>query len=254
MTTIRSVVRGMARRANPAFAAGSVAVPVAALVYAHTVAPLQHLAYVHVMAGVLWTGFDVGMGAVFGPVIGGLSDEEKAAVFERLTPKASFLIPTLALVSIATGIALVRRIGLMSDAAFGPWLALFTAANLVPGLLLIGWQFGAWQDRRWQLGFAVAALGSLAWLAATVGSLAPPTGGAALAVVVALGIVTVLAVQGFGLLLPGEVRIYREMTSEDRDEAVIAAIGQRNAKLAGVQGLFQIALIAVMVALRYGGF
>jgi hypothetical protein len=35
---------------------------------------------------------------------------------------------------------------------------------------------------------------------------------------------------------------------------VISRIGQQNAKLGGVQGLFQLAVILVMVYLRYGGF
>jgi hypothetical protein len=48
--------------------------------------------------------------------------------------------------------------------------------------------------------------------------------------------------------------MYVEMTSEDPDPGVISAIGAQNAKLGGVQGLFQLALIAVMVYLRYGGF
>ena len=72
-------------------------------------------------------------------------------------------------------------------------------------------------------------------------------------IVVSLGIVTVLSVQGFGFLLPGEVRMYREMTSANPDPGVISAIGQQNAKLGGVQGLFQLVLIVVMVYLRFGG-
>jgi hypothetical protein len=52
----------MADQANPAFAVGAVGVPLAALGYALTVASVANHTYVHVMAGVLWTGVDVMMG------------------------------------------------------------------------------------------------------------------------------------------------------------------------------------------------
>jgi hypothetical protein len=73
-------------------------------------------------------------------------------------------------------------------------------------------------------------------------------------ILAALGIVTALNLQRFGLLMPGEIRVYREMSTANPDAALIQQIGQRNAKLAGVQGAFQIMIIVVMVYLRYGGF
>ncbi len=247
-TSIRATVGGLGRRANPAFAGGVVLFAVCALGYAVTAASLQHHIYIHVMAGILWTGIDVFLGAVLGPVVGGLDEEQSAAVFERLTPKTAFLLPSMALVTIASGIVLAQRLGLFPNAE--PWLAAFTAVTLVPVLLCLGWRFDAFDDRRWQVPFAVVAVGSLAWVATTIGSLQPTTP----AVVLALAIVTVLSVQGFGFLLPGEVRMYQEMTSPDPDPGVIAAIGRQNAKLGGVQGGFQLALILVMVSLRFGGF
>jgi hypothetical protein len=238
----------MGQRANPAFAAAVVVVPLVALGYAVTVGSLQQLTYVHVMAGVLWTGIDIFIGAVLGPVVGGLDDEQSAAVFSRLTPKTAFLLPSLAVVTIAGGITLARRVGMFPHAE--PWLALFTAANLIPVLLLLAWRLDAWRDWRWQVPFAVATVGSLAWVALTIGQfqMTEP------ATAVALGIVTILSVQGFGFLLPGELRMYREMRSADPDDSVIAAIGKQNAMLGGVQGLFQLLLILDMVYLRYGGF
>lgn len=245
--TVRSSVSGMATRANPAFAGGVVGVALVALAYALLAAPLQHLTYIHVMAGILWTGIDIFLGAVLGPVIGGLDEAASADVFRRLTPKMTFLMPSLALVTIATGITLAGRVGLFPNAT--PWLALFTAATLVPALVLIAYRLDAWRDWRWQLPFAAATVGSLAWVALTIGDFAMTTP----AVAVALVIVAVLSVQGFGFLLPGEVRVYLEMTAEDPDPGVISTIGQQNAMLGGVQGAFQLVLVVVMVLLRYGG-
>nr|WP_254523350.1 hypothetical protein [Natrinema caseinilyticum] len=245
--SVRGTIRGMGERANPAFAAAVWVLPLAALVYAVTAGSVPVHTYVHVMAGVLWTGIDIFMGTVLGPVIGGL-DEESSSVFQRLTPKTAFLLPSLALVTIVGGITLAQRVGLFPHAE--SWLPLFTAVNLVPILLLLGWRLNAWTDRRWQVPFVVATVGSLAWVALTIGEFAMTEP----AIAIALGIVTLLSVQGFGFLLPGELRMYKEMRSPAPDPSVIAAIGKQNAMLGGVQGVFQLFLILDMVYLRYGGF
>ncbi|MFC7234510.1 hypothetical protein [Halosegnis marinus] len=255
-STIRGTIAGLGSRANPAFAGGVVGVSVLALAYVSayevTGASVQAHTYIHVMAGLLWTGTDLFMGAVLGPVIGGLDEEESAAVFSRLTPKTAFFLPAMALVTIAGGITLAQRVGLFPNA--GPWLALFTAVNVIPVLLLVGRRLNAFGDRRWQAAFAVGTVGSLAWVATTVGRLNPASPEPGLVILLALGIVTLLSVQGFGYLMPGEIRMYREMTSANPDSGVIARIGTQNAKLGGIQGLFQLVVIALMVSLRYGGF
>lgn len=246
--TIRDTVRGMGYRANPAFATGVVAIPVAVLAYTVLFGTVQQHTYAHVMAGVLWTGIDLFMALVLGPVLGGLAVSERASVFERFTPKMAFLMPTLALVTIVGGITLALRLGYFPHA--DPWLALLTVAINVPALLLIGWQFDAFRDWRWQAVFALAVVGSGAYLLVTLPAFAMTRP----VIVLTLAIITVLSVIGFGLLMPGEVRIYLEMVSGSPDPNVISRIGMRNAKLSGVQGLFQLAIIVVMVYLRWGGF
>ncbi len=160
----------------------------------------------------------------------------------------TFLMPTLALVTIAGGITLAIRVEIFPHA--DPWIAGFSTAAMVPALLLIGWQFDAFRDRRWWGFFLVLGGGSVAYLAMTASTFAMTT----YTVAAALGIVTVLTVLGFGVLMPGEVRIYREMVSDEPDPDVISAIGMRNAKLSGIQGVFQLAIIVVMVYMRWGGF
>ena len=245
--TVRGTVAGMANHANPAFAAGAVAIPTLALAYVLTAGTTPQHIYVHVMAGVLWTGIDLFMALVLGPVLGGLAVEQRASVFRRFTPKMTFLMPTLAVVTIAGGIALALRLDVFPNA--DPWLALFTAASLLPALALVGWQFDALRDPRWFVPFGATAAGSVAYLAVTLPSFAMTSP----AIAIALGIVTVLSVVGFGVLLPGEVRIYLEMGADDPDEELISAIGMRNAKLSGVQGFFQLAVIVTIVWLRWGG-
>lgn len=249
-TSIRGTIRGMAERANPAFAGGAVGIPLAALVYAVTLAPLAPHTYVHVMAGVLWTGTDLFMAMVLGPVLGGLSVEERASVFQRFTPKMTFLMPTLAFVTIGAGITLAMRSVQTPIANPHPWLALFTLFATLPPLLAIGYQFDAFGDWRWQAWFGAGLLLGGGYLAVALPDFAmtQPIYVAVLAVMVVLNFV------GFGVLMPGEVRIYFETVSEQPDSEKIGAIGLRNARLAGVQGTFQLAIIVLMVYLRWGGF
>lgn len=247
--TLRDTIRGMAGQANPAFAVSVVLLPVAALGWALTVGTTQHHTYVHVMTGILWTGIDIFMGIVIGPVIGGLDEKSSSAFFQRFTPKSAFLMPSVALVTIAAGITLALRLGYFPNSE--PWLALFTLVNLPGALLLIGWQFGAWTDWRWAVPFGATAVGSLVWVAMTIGEFQMT----APVIVAALAIVTILNLEGFGMILPGEVRVYLEMQSPGPpDDELLSAVGQRNAKLAGVQGFFQLILIVVMVYMRWGGF
>jgi hypothetical protein len=160
----------------------------------------------------------------------------------------TFLMPTLALVTIAGGITLVPRVAAFPAAE--PWLALFTFAATVPALLLIGSQFRAFRDWRWQAIFTVALVGSGAWLALTLPQFAMTSP----LIAAALGIVTVLSVLGFGVLMPGEVRMYREMVSDHPDTQLIGDIGLRNAKLSGLQGAFQLAIVGVMVLMRWNWY
>lgn len=60
------------------------------------------LNFVHVMNGVLWTGIDLFMGFVLGPILKLCDLQTRKAVLLRLTPKTLFLMPTL---SISTGTA-----------------------------------------------------------------------------------------------------------------------------------------------------
>ena len=71
-------------------------------------------------------------------------------------------------------------------------------------------------------------------------------------VALALGIVVLLNFFGFGLFLPGEVKIYLQMVSDDPDTAIIRRIGLRNARLSGAQGLLHLGIIGVMVLIRWG--
>lgn len=147
------------------------------------------LNYVHIMAGALWTGIDLFMGFVLGPVLGGMEPKDRAGVFKRLVPKMTFLMPVLAAVTITSGIELAQRLGMLTLTS--PWI-----------------------------------------LAAFV-------------------IVAILTVQGFGILLPNEIRVFRQLLSKAPDIEKISRLGMRNAKLGGVQGILQLTIIFIMANLRF---
>jgi hypothetical protein len=211
--------RRYGQRANPAFATDAVGIPVLAPPAALAAGPLRVQTYVHVMAGVRWTGIDLFMALVLGPTLGGLAVESRAAVFERFTPKMTVLMLHLALVTIAGSLTLATRLGVFPHKDV--WIALFTAASVVPALALIGWQFDALTVWCWLTVAAIALVGTVAGLAVTL----PVFAMTSYLIVAALGIVTVLTVVGFGLILPGEVRLYLEMVSADPDAQVIATSG-----------------------------
>jgi hypothetical protein len=247
--TVRNTIRGMAERANPAFAAGAVGIPLAAFLLASTVGSVETHIYVHVMAGVLWTGIDLFMAMVMGPVLGSLGLSARADWFEKFTPKMSFLLPTLATVTIFAGITLAVRIGVFPNS--GPWIGLFTLVTFGAATLLMGKVFDAFGDRRWQAFFALVVVGNGAYFAneiAAAGMTMPSTSTIILAI---LAVMFILTVQGFGFLLPNEVLVYRELLSSNPDKERISRLGMRNAKLSGVQGFFQLAIIALMVYLRW---
>src|SRR5262249_58397960 len=58
------------------------------------------LNFVHVICGVMWTGIDLFMGFIVGPILKRIDITARGEVIVRLGPKTLFLIPT---VSIFTG-------------------------------------------------------------------------------------------------------------------------------------------------------
>ena len=70
------------------------------------------LNWVHVMSGVLWTGIDLFMGFVLGPILRVLDVPVRRQVLLRLTPRTLFLMPTLAIATGTAGWFLAADLGL----------------------------------------------------------------------------------------------------------------------------------------------
>ena len=69
------------------------------------------LNFVHVMAGVLWTGIDLFMGFVVGPILRKVPIPARRAVMLRLTPKTLFLLPTLSILTSTAGWFHAKQLG-----------------------------------------------------------------------------------------------------------------------------------------------
>jgi hypothetical protein len=72
---------------------------------------LWSLNFLHVFCGVLWTGIDLFMGFVLGPILRVVDVAARKAVLLRLTPRTLFLMPTLAIITGTTGWYLAEDMG-----------------------------------------------------------------------------------------------------------------------------------------------
>ena len=72
---------------------------------------LWFLNWVHVMSGVLWTGIDLFLGFVIGPIMRRLPFETRRAMIGALIPRTMILMPTLAIITGTAGYYLAKRMG-----------------------------------------------------------------------------------------------------------------------------------------------
>jgi hypothetical protein len=145
------------------------------------------LNWVHVMSGVLWTGIDLFMGFVLGPILGRVDVSVRKQILLRLVPRTVFLMPTVALI---TGTA--------------------------------GWFLAV------DLRFTELPWPQIAWLYGT------------------LALIAIMTIQGFGYLLPTELRVCFELQKLDPDHARIKRMMGKFFYVVAFQGAMQVAIIVVM--------
>ena len=154
---------------------------------------LWFLNFVHVLAGVLWTGIDLFMGFVVGPIIRRIDLDSRRAVITRLMPKMLFLMPTLSIVTTTAGWFLAERRG----------------------------YFHLPYPEFW-------------WIVA------------------ALAIVTILTVQGLGILLPTNLRVLFQLQKAEPDMARIGRWMRTYVWVIASQATLQVAIIVVMARIATG--
>ena len=151
------------------------------------------LNFVHVMVGALWTGIDLFMGFVIGPVLRRVTLDTRRAMIAGIIPRTLILMPTLSAITSTSGWFLAVRLGFL-DAGYP--------------------QF-------W-------------W------------------VIAALGIVTVLTVQGLGILLPMNLKLYFEIMKSEPDHDKLKRWMRIYVRVVATQGTMQVLIIVVMARFATG--
>jgi hypothetical protein len=91
-----------------------ITIPIAALIAAILTANFLLLNYVHVFTSMLWTGTDIFMAFLLGPILRNVSLSTRKEVIFWLMPKMIFYMPTVAAVTTTAGYYLASRIGLIT--------------------------------------------------------------------------------------------------------------------------------------------
>src|ERR671924_291184 len=91
-----------------------VVIPIIAVIVAILSANLLLLNYIHVFTSVLWTGTDIFMAFLLGPVLRNVSLSTRKEVTSWLMPKMVFYMPTVSAVTTTAGYLLALRLGFIS--------------------------------------------------------------------------------------------------------------------------------------------
>jgi hypothetical protein len=151
------------------------------------------LNFVHVMTGALWTGIDLFMGFVIGPVLRRVSFDVRRAMIAGIIPRTLILMPTLSIITSTAGWFLAVRMGYLN----------------------LGYPQFWW-------------------------------------VIAALAIVSVLTVQGMGILLPMNLKLYFEIMKPAPEHEKLKRWMRTYVRVVAVQGTMQVAIIVVMARFATG--
>ena len=172
-----------------------VIIPIVAVVVAIISANLLLLNYIHVFTAILWTGTDIFMAFLLGPVLRNVSLATRKEVISWLMPKMVFFMPTVAAVTTTAGYFLASRMGLIT---LNPPVVYWITAVLV--------------------------------------------------------IVSIMFIQGLGILLPTNLRIYFEMRKEEPDMSRIQRLMRMYVKVVAIQAAMQFVIIFIMAEFATGFF
>jgi uncharacterized membrane protein len=170
-------------------------VPIGALIIAILTANFLLLNYVHVFTSMLWTGTDIFMAFLLGPILRGVSLSTRKEVISWLMPKMVFYMPTVASITTTAGYFLASKMGLI------------TLQTPV-----------------------------LYWITAV------------------LIIVIAMLIQGLGILLPTNLRVYYELRKSEPDMARIQRLMRRYVKVVATQAILQFVIIFIMANFATGFF
>ena len=91
-----------------------IVIPIGALIVAIFSASLLLLNYVHVFTAILWTGTDIFMAFLLGPVLRNVGLSTRKEIISWLMPKMVFYMPTVAAVTTTAGYFIASKVGLIT--------------------------------------------------------------------------------------------------------------------------------------------
>jgi hypothetical protein len=94
---------------------------------------LWALDFYHIVGGGLWTGIDLFLGLVLGPIMGSMSIPARVEFSTRLMPKMLLIMPTLVTMTLGAGFQLARSLGNLS--ANSPQHGWLVASYIVVGVM-----------------------------------------------------------------------------------------------------------------------
>ena len=170
-----------------------IVIPIAALIAAILSANFLFLNYVHIFSSILWTGTDIFMAFLLGPVLRNVSLSTRKEVISWLMPKMVFFMPTVSAVTTTAGYFLASKMGLIT--------------------------------------------------------LQPPTVYWISAVLI---IVAAMMIQGLGILLPTNLRVYYELRKSESDMSKIQKLMRRYVQVVAIQAALQFTIIFIMAEFATG--
>jgi uncharacterized membrane protein len=170
-----------------------IVIPIAALIAAILSANFLFLNYVHIFSSILWTGTDIFMAFLLGPVLRNVSLSTRKEVISWLMPKMVFFMPTVSAVTTTAGYFLASKMGLIT--------------------------------------------------------LQPPTVYWISAVLI---IVAAMMIQGLGILLPTNLRVYYELRKSESDMSQIQKLMRRYVQVVAIQAALQFTIIFIMAEFATG--
>jgi hypothetical protein len=113
---------------------------IAVMIAAIVIGNLWFLNFIHVLSSLLWTGVDLFMGFVLGPILRRMDLSVRRQIARQLTPRTLFLMPAVSIISGTTGWFLAVDLGYtaLDWPAFG-WVA--AALALVTAMTILGLGF-----------------------------------------------------------------------------------------------------------------
>ena len=172
-----------------------IVIPIGSLILAIVTANLLLLNYVHVFTSILWTGTDIFMAFLLGPILRKVSLSTRKEIISWLMPKMVFYMPTVASVTTTAGYFLASKMGL-----------------IILESPIVYW------------------------------------------IVTVLIIVTVMLIQGLGILLPTNIRVYYELRKKEPDMTKIQRLLSRYVKVVATQAILQFVIIFIMANFATGYF